>query len=268
MKIELEKYRNLIIDMDGVLYRGNKPLPGSGDFISFWRARGGKVAFFSNNSTLTKSQYVEKLKNMGIPAQEEEIIHSALITGYCLQQEIGTGKVYLIGEAGIREELVKRGFQIEDDPSDYKVESVVVGMDRSFTFKKMSNALRCILNGAFFFGTNPDTTFPSEDGLLPGCGAILASIQACSQVNPRIFGKPNPESLKVLLEFTGFNPGETILVGDRLDTDIKLGQDFSLFSVLVLTGITQADELDKSPISPDLVVENLVALKNLMAQGG
>jgi 4-nitrophenyl phosphatase len=143
----------------------------------------------------------------------------------------------------------------------YKVDGVVVGMDRQFDFKKMSNAMRCILNGASFYGTNPDPSFPAEDGLMTGCGAILDSIKVSSGAKPRIFGKPYPESLQFLLEITGFEKEETVIIGDRLDTDIKLAKAFGVFSILVLTGVSKREDLSRFDVQPDMVVENLSILE-------
>lgn len=259
------RYKNFIIDMDGVIYRGNTPLPHSAEFINFLREIDAKVVFFSNNSTLSRKQYVEKLSNMGIKAREEEIVSSGLITAYCLSKENPGAFLYVIGEEGLREELGQRGMNLVEVPP-YQVDGVVVGMDRQFNFKKMSNAMRCILNGASFYGTNPDPSFPTEDGFMPGCGAILASIEVSSGVKPRVFGKPYPESLQFLLEITGFEKEETVIVGDRLDTDIKLAEDFGLFSILVLTGVSKKEDLAHFSARPDMVVENLGVLKELLSQ--
>jgi len=261
------KYKNFIIDMDGVIYRENAPLPHSAEFINFLRERDVRVVFFSNNSTLSRKQYVEKLSNMGIQAREEEIVSSGLITAYCLSKEKPKAYLYVIGEKGLREELLKQGMNLVEVPP-YQVDGVVVGMDRQFDFKKMSNAMRCILNGASFYGTNPDPSFPTQDGLMPGCGAILASIEVSSGVKPRVFGKPYPESLQFLLEITGFEKEETVIIGDRLDTDIKLAKDFGVFSVLVLTGVSKREDLSRFGVQPDVVVENLGVLKKLLSPNG
>ncbi len=261
------RYENFIIDMDGVIYRENTPLPHSAEFINFLRERDVKVIFFSNNSTLSRKQYIEKLSNMGIKAREEEIVSSGLITAYCLSKESPGASLYVVGEEGLREELYQREMNLVEVPP-YQVDGVVVGMDRQFNFKKMSNAMRCILNGASFYGTNPDPSFPTEDGLMPGCGAILASIEVSSGVKPRIFGKPYPESLQFLLEISGFEKEKTVMIGDRLDTDIKLAKDFGLFSILVLTGVSKKEDVDRFSVQPDMVVENLGVLKELLSQNG
>ncbi len=264
MHFAWEKYKNFIVDMDGVIYRGNQPLPGSADFFRFLRNRHSRIAFFSNNSTITKKQYVEKLHNMDIIAREDEIISSSSITAYYIGKEKPQATVYCIGEEGIRDELRKNGAQIIADPASHQVNYVVVGLDRKFDYDKLTKAMWSLLKGAKFYGTNPDLTYPLEDSLIPGCGALLASIEACTGVKPRVFGKPCPESIHFLLEMTGFHEKETIFIGDRLDTDIELAKRQGIFSILVLTGVHQGEDVKRTGITPDVIVENLVELKKLM----
>ena len=259
-----EKYKNFIVDMDGVIYRGKQPLPGSADFFRFLRERDSRIAFFSNNSTITKKQYIEKLRNMDIYAVENEIISSSSITAYYIGRENPQSRVFCIGEEGIHDELRKHGIEIITDPFEDRVDSVVVGLDRQFNFDKLTYAMRFLLKGAQFYGTNPDLTYPLEDGLIPGCGALLASIEACSGTKARVFGKPCPESIQFLLEMTGFDVADTMLIGDRLDTDIILAKRQRIFSILVLTGVHQGEDVKKIGIIPDVIVENLIELKKLM----
>ena len=268
MYLEWERYKNFIIDMDGVIYRGQHPLPGSADFFRFLRERNSKIAFFSNNSTITKDQYVNKLKSMNIFATRDEIISSSSITAYYIAKEHPQSKVFCIGEEGIRDELQKSGIQIIDDSSSEKVDFVVVGMDRQFNFNKLTKAMRYVLGGAQLYGTNPDLTYPMEDGLIPGCGALLASIEACTDTKAKVLGKPRPESIQFLLEITGFSIEDTILIGDRLDTDIILAKQHNIFSILVLTGVHQGEDVKKTGIIPDMIVENLIELKKIMLMKG
>ncbi|WP_218112011.1 HAD-IIA family hydrolase [Atribacter laminatus] len=263
-----ERYKNFIVDMDGVIYRGKHPLPGSDDFFRFLRERKSKIAFFSNNSTITKGQYVDKLKKMNIYASEDEIISSSSITAYYVARENPQSQVYCIGEAGIRDELQKNGIKMIDDSSNENIHFVIVGMDRQFNYEKLTKAMRYVLNGAQLYGTNPDLTYPMEDGLIPGCGAILASIEACTGTKAKVFGKPQPESIQFLLEMTGFSVEDTILIGDRLDTDIVLAKQQNIFSILVLTGVHQGEDVKKTGIVPDMIVENLIELKKIMLMKG
>ncbi|NLJ48855.1 MAG: HAD-IIA family hydrolase [Candidatus Atribacteria bacterium] len=268
MYLTWERYKNFIIDMDGVIYRGKHPLPGSAEFFHFLRERKSRIAFFSNNSTITKDQYIDKLKKMNIDATKDEIISSSSITAYYVAKENPQSKVFCIGEEGIRDELKRKGIQIVDDSSNEDVDLVIVGMDRQFNYDKLTKAMRCILKGARLYGTNPDLTYPMEDGLIPGCGALLASIEACTEAKAKVFGKPRPESIQFLMEMTGFTVGDTILIGDRLDTDIVLAKQQNIFSILVLTGVHQGEDVKKTGIIPDMIVENLIELKKIMLMKG
>jgi len=260
-----ERYKNFIIDMDGVIYRGKQPLPGSAEFFQFLRERNAKIAFFSNNSMMTKLQYIDKLRNMNIFAKEDEIFSSSSITAYHISKEHPKSKVFCIGEDGIREELQKNGIDIITNANEEQADFVVVGLDRQFNYLKLTQAMRCILNGAKLFGTNPDLTFPLEDNkLIPGCGALIASLEVCTGTKARILGKPYPESIQYLLEKTGFEVTETILIGDRLQTDIALAKQYQIFSILVLTGVHQGEDVKKTGIIPDMIVENLIELKKIM----
>ncbi len=255
-------FMNYIMDMDGVLYRGGEPLPGAKEFLFELRKRGYNVVFMSNNSAPTRWQYIEKLRGMGIEASEKEIITSSLIAASYLKQKCSSARLFVIGEEGLREELARANLEIIDDPSQlHGVDYVVVGMDREFTYYKMRIAMRCILDGAGFIGTNPDPSFPEESGLAPGAGALIAAIEKASGVTPRILGKPCKEALELLLAITGFQRDTTMVVGDRLDTDIAMARDAGMFSVLVLTGVTQENFIGNNINGPDSIVGNLWELQ-------
>lgn len=219
----------------------------------------------SNNTFLSRKGYVRKLRRMGIRAEEDEIFSSAFVTAHYLSERKPHARIYMIGEAGLRKEIENCGLQIVPDDTE-KVDFVVVGMDRRFNFKKMSMALNLILSGGELIGSNPDVTYPTESGVLPGCGAILAGIEACSGRKAQVIGKPSPIILDFVFQYTGFNREETVIVGDRLDTDIKLAEDFGLFSILVLTGVSKKEDLAHFSARPDMVVENLGVLKELLSQ--
>ncbi|HSV30707.1 MAG TPA: HAD-IIA family hydrolase [Atribacteraceae bacterium] len=260
-------FRNIVLDMDGTIYRSQKPITGSPECIDFFRRAGCRIVFMSNNSALTRKQYVAKLSRMGIEAKEEEIIHSSLITAYYLKKEKPGARIYVIGEDGLTEELIAAGMVLTDNLLTGKdVDCVVVGLDREFSYRKMKTAMRAILEGADFFGTNPDQTYPDEAGLSPSAGAILAAIAACSGVKPRIFGKPAPEAMELLLEISGFCRGATMLIGDRMDTDITLAWNAGIFSVLVLSGVTGATPEETGGVLPDLVVQDLAELHRRLEQ--
>ncbi len=260
----LKGFKNFILDLDGVLYLLHKPVPGGGEFVKFLRDNHYQIAFLSNNTFLTRDEYVAKLRNMGIEAFPEEMVTSAFTVAKYLSENHPGARVYVIGEEGLKKELKDCGLRLV---SRGKVDFVVVGMDRKFHFRKMSRALSALQEGAEFIGTNPDPTYPTDNGLLPGAGSIIAGIEVAAGKKARIFGKPSPLILDFLLEMRGFAREETVIVGDRLDTDIALGKRCGVFSVLVLTGIASLEDARNSPVKPDLVVKDLLALREVLLRG-
>ena len=257
--------RHLIIDMDGVLYRGNAPQPGVGEWLDFLRAQRIRFLLATNNSTRTPQQYVEKLGAMRVRISPGEVLTSAQATAAYLQTVLLPGAaVYAIGMDGLHTALAEAGF-VERDQD---VAVVVVGMDAGFTLQKASTATLLIRAGARFVGTNPDRTFPSERGILPGNGALLAMIEAATDVCPTIIGKPEPALYRTALRRLGAEPSTTAVVGDRLETDILGAQRLGLFSLLVLSGVTDRQLLASSEIQPDLVFEDVAELHQVWQAGG
>lgn len=260
--------KNFIFDLDGVLYLLDRPIVENVRFANFLKDEGYNVIFLSNNTFLTREKYAEKLQKMGVNASPEEVFSSAFVTARYLEQRFPQSRVYVIGEEGLREEIKRCGLKVVAGNVKEKVDFVVVGMDRKFSFSKMSSALRFLTRGAQLIGTNPDPTYPTDKGLLPGCGAMISAIETCSGRKALIVGKPSSLIMDFVLSATGFRKEETVLIGDRLDTDIVLGKRFGLFSVLVLTGVSAREDLENSECQPDLVVENLLELKDLLLEGG
>ena len=255
---KLNQLRSLLIDMDGVLYRGNAPIQGAGEFLRFLRQIGVHFLLLTNNSTLTTAQYVAKLARMGIQVEEKEILTSGEATAMYLAGIAPPGtKVYLIGEQGVRKELEKRRFVLSEDMD---VAYVVVGLDHQFDYEKMTRATRAIRAGAKFIGTNPDKTFPSEGELTPGAGALLAAIEAATDTAPLVIGKPQPAIFEIAFQKLQADPKTTAILGDRLDTDILGGKRLGLMTILVLSGVTDQQQLANSTLVPDLVYEDVAAL--------
>jgi 4-nitrophenyl phosphatase len=258
--------RTFVFDLDGVVYRGNQPIPGAVDTIENLRRLGHQVYFFTNNSSRTRIDYLEKLTGMGITTDVDHIMTSSYATALYLVEQGAKGKsVYMIGREGVREALISVGMRIVADPEKEKVDYVVVGIDYDFDFHKLTDAQGAILNGAAFIGTNPDLTFPCEDGrITPGNGALLAAIQAATGVNPIVIGKPETPAMHEILELAHATPEDTIVVGDRLDTDILAGKHIGACTVLVLTGIAREEDLQSAPedMKPDIVVNTLPDMIN------
>jgi len=248
---------SLILDMDGVLWRGSRPMPGLRLFFEALRRRGIDFILATNNSTRTVEHYVDKLAGMGAQVRPEQVLTSAYATAdYLLTVAERGAAVYPVGEAGIMDALESRGFR----PTAEKAEFVVAGLDRGFTYDKMATAATLIGNGARFIGTNPDLTLPTPDGPRPGAGAILAAISAASGVEPTITGKPEPLMFQQALAKLGARPERAAMVGDRLETDIQGGKNAGVRTILLLSGVTDREQLARSPIQPDWVFDDLCAL--------
>ncbi|HQE93805.1 MAG TPA: HAD-IIA family hydrolase [Anaerolineae bacterium] len=256
--VDFDAIKGVICDMDGVLWRGETPLPGRHDFFALLEARRIPYILATNNASKTPEQYVEKLASMGIVTNVEHILNSATAAADYLATQAAPGApVYAIGGAGIREALRLHGFTLTaGDHADY----VVVGWDRDLTWQKLALATLLIRHGAGFIATNPDRTLPLEDGLVPGNGAQIAALIAATDVTPIMAGKPAPLLYERALARMGVTPEATLVIGDRLDTDILGGLRLGMSTALVLSGITQKDELAASPIHPDVVCDDLAAL--------
>lgn len=258
----LSSIKSLIIDMDGVLYRGRRPLPGAKEFLQHLEERETAYILVTNNSTRTPEEYVTVLKEMGIEVSPGRILTSALATADYLGNLLPEGAwLYLIGEEGLYSALAAQGFEF----GEMDVEAVVVGMDRELTYEKLKTATVAIRQGARFIGTNPDKSFPAEEAIVPGAGAILAAIEAATGVQPTIIGKPEPTLFQMALQRMGATEKETAVIGDRLETDILGGQRCGLTTILLLTGVTQKEDLAKSEIQPDYTFESLTQLVHALS---
>ncbi len=254
----------LIFDMDGVLYRGSEPVEGAGELIRLLRGRRIPFIFLTNNSTKDPSMYREKLLSMGIDVSEERIVTSGLATRIYMEKHFEPGKILVIGGDGLLREMERLGWGVvgveEARNGEWKdVKYVVVGLDPELTYEKLKYATLAIRNGARFIGTNPDTTYPAEDGLHPGAGAITAALKASTDVEPLIIGKPNEPAYEVAREkLDGVD--EIWMVGDRLDTDIAFAKRFGMKAIMVLTGVNSLEDVERSGIRPDLVLPSVKEL--------
>lgn len=243
--------------MDGVLWQGPQPIGDLPSIFNQIQHQGWKVVLATNNSTLTPQRYVERLEMFGVRVEPWQIINSAhAVTNYLTRLYPTGSTVYVIGEAGIIEALVEKGFTIGED----NVIAVVVGMDRQLSYQKLSRATLLIRSGVPFIGTNPDRTFPIPEGLIPGAGAILAALETATSVKPLIMGKPSPAMYQLALERLGTSPVETLVVGDRLETDIAGAQAIGCRTALVLSGVsTESEGLSWQP-QPDIITNDLASL--------
>ena len=265
---ELAKMRAVVSDMDGVLWRGNQPMPGLVDFFAFLREWDIRFILATNNATRTAAQYAAKLTEYGVQVSEAEILPSCdVVSDYLVTVAPKGAHVFVVGEAALADSLTARGFVVSEDEADY----VVAGLDRTATYAKMARATRFIRRGARFIGTNPDKSWPGEHEITPGAGAILAFIEAATDVKPFIVAKPEPVMFQQALARMGSRPEETIMIGDRLETDILGGQRAGLKTILVLSGIHQEADIEKMGIRPDWIFRDIgeltqVWLKSLEQQ--
>jgi 4-nitrophenyl phosphatase len=250
----LRDVRALIIDMDGVLWRGDTPVPGLIEFFQFLWDRSISFRLATNNSSKTPEQYVDKLASMGVEVPSKAILTSAIATARHIATVAPGAVVYFIGEDGIRQALLDHGLRLSDGT---QADFVVSGWDRGITFQKLSQATLLIRDGAKFIGTNPDRTWPSERGLLPGAGAILAYLQAATDVAPLIIGKPERTMFDTTLADMGVGAAQAAMLGDRLETDIAGAQRAGLRSILVLSGVSDEASLATSPVKPDWVFDGI-----------
>ena len=251
---KFQAVHTFVLDMDGTIFRGTHVFPFAVDFLIELRRRRLNYIFLSNNSSKNVSDYSAMLQKMGIPVSDEQIYTSAEATIEYLKKK-GSGKrLYLVGTKNLHASFREAGFETFATEPD----AVVVGFDTELTYEKLDRACFWIRKGTPFIATHPDLNCPVENGeMKPDCGAISAAITAATGVAPKVLGKPNREMLEGLLARTKTSPDKMILVGDRLTTDIKMGNDFGIFTVLVLTGEATREDLETSVIQPNLVVEKI-----------
>jgi len=256
-----DKIKALILDMDGVIWRDKRPIGDLQKIFNKIESRGIRYVFATNNSTNTVEKYVELLSQNGIGVNAENVFTSATATAKYLQKlHPDGGNVYVVGMNGLEKTLQNHGFEVtSDDPL-----AVVVGMDQSLTYEKLRIATLLIRSGVPFIGTNPDKTFPSPDGLIPGAGSMLAAIQAATDQQPEIIGKPKPTMFLQAIESLGENPENVLVVGDRLETDIAGGQAANCKCGLVLTGVSTRAMGDAWTPQIEYIAENLDTLIDLI----
>jgi len=256
----------LIFDMDGVIYRGNKQVDGARELIEFLKENGVPFIFLTNNSTRDPAMYREKLLSMGIDVPEEAIITSGLATRLYMEKHLKPGKIFVIGGEGLHREMERLGWGVVSLEEARKggwreAKYVVVGLDPKLTYEKLKYGTLAIRNGARFIGTNPDTTYPAEEGLYPGAGAIIAALKASTDEEPLIIGKPNEPAYEVAKEKLGkLGADEIWMVGDRLDTDIAFARRFGMKAIMVLTGVSTPKEVEETGIKPDVILPSVKEL--------
>ncbi|GII63744.1 acid sugar phosphatase [Sphaerisporangium krabiense] len=243
-------------DMDGVLVHEGHPVPGAEEFIRRLRDSGKRFLVLTNNSIYTPRDLSVRLRGVGLEVPPESIWTSALATAKFLGDQRPGGSAYVIGEAGLTTALHEVGYILTDTAPDY----VVLGETRTYSFTAITRAIRLIDAGARFIATNPDPIGPSAEGSLPACGAVAAMITKATGVEPYFVGKPNPMMMRSALNAIDGHSETTAMIGDRMDTDIVAGMEAGLHTILVLTGVTSKDQVERYPFRPSQVVDSVADL--------
>lgn len=255
----LQAVRGVISDMDGVIYHGNRLLDGAQEFVAWLRATGREFLFLTNSSSRSRRELQEKLSRLGIEVEIDHFYTSALATASFLASQVPGGSAYVIGEAGLINALYDVGYSMNDIDPDY----VVVGESPSYSFEKIERAVNLVRNGARLVGTNPDVNGPTESGIAPACGALVRPIELATGVTPYFVGKPNPLMMRQALKRIGCRREETVIVGDRMDTDIQAGLEAEIETILVLSGVTASDEIDQFAYRPHYVLTGVGRMAEL-----
>ncbi|HDM92351.1 MAG TPA: HAD-IIA family hydrolase [Candidatus Korarchaeota archaeon] len=260
----VERYEGYLIDLDGVLWAGQKVFPDAIRAVNSLHSLGKSIVFLTNNSTKSRAQYVEKLRKIGVGwVREQDIVNSGFATAKLLKEQRGPLKAFPFGDVGLYVELMLQGHRLvtEDWCWAGDVDAVVVGMDPNVTYWKIGAAANAIRAGADFVATNPDKTFPTERGLMPGAGTMIAALEAASGRGPDlIVGKPYKPIFDMALSVLGIEKSKVLVVGDRLDTDVIGAKNARLDCALVLTGVARAEDVEASSAKPNYILGSLEEL--------
>ncbi|MFV1949899.1 MAG: HAD-IIA family hydrolase [Anaerolineales bacterium] len=260
-KSNYENLKTILLDMDGVLWRGDQPLVDMTDLFDRIQGLGLSVYCVTNNSARTVEYYLKKLCVFGVDLKADQIITSAEATAnYLINKYPGRGTLYVVGESGLVDTLESFGFRVDLQPGERDILAVVVGLDRQLTYQKIDNAARLIRIGAEFIGTNPDQTIPAPTGISPGAGTVIGAIEIASNQQALIIGKPQSQLFNLALSRSGAAAEQALMVGDRLNTDIAGAQRLGIRTALVISGVTTREEAKIWRPAPDIIVNDVLAV--------
>jgi NagD protein len=253
----MKSIKNFIIDMDGVLITGKQLIPGADRFITRLEELGREYLLLTNNSLYTSRDLAHRLQSMGLEIPSRRIFTSAMATANFLHSQRPDGTAFVIGEAGLTQAIHEIGYVITDINPDY----VVLGETGAYNYANITQAIRLIVAGARFIATNPDVSGPTEAGIVPGCGAMAALIENATGKAPFYVGKPNPFIMRAALNYLDVHSEDTVMVGDRMDTDVVAGVQSGMQTILVLSGITEREDVERYPYRPTWVVASVAEIE-------
>ncbi len=267
--VDFQRIRGVLFDMDGVVYVGSNLLPGVQEMFDYLESTGRKWLCVTNNASRTPAQFVEKLTSMGVRARPEQILGSAEATAGWLAEQIEEqgwprGKVIIVGQDGLRAALKQHHFELTTTPAEATY--AIAGINFELTYEELAGVALAIRHGARFIGTNSDPSYPSERGLLPGAGSILALLATATGVEPTVIGKPNAGMYDQAIRRIGLQPHEVMMVGDRYDTDISGALSFGLSTTGVLTGVSTRHDFESAVQPPHIIATDLPELRQLFEQ--
>jgi NagD protein len=249
--------KNYLIDMDGVLVSGSTMIPGANEFIKRLKARQVKFLVLTNNPLYTPGDLAHRLQVSGLDVPPECIFTSAMATARFLQAQKPEGTAFVIGESGLTEAIHGVGYVITEIDPDY----VVLGETHAYNLGRITQAIRLIAAGARFIATNPDPSGPSDEGIVPACGAMAALIEAASGKSPFYVGKPNPLMMRTALNYLDVHSEDTVMIGDRMNTDIVAGVESGMETILVLSGVTEREDIGRYPYQPTRIVDSVADIE-------
>ena len=249
--------KHYIMDMDGVIYRGTKMIPGADRFVKRLKKLGRKFLFLTNSSESTPVELQGKLSSMGIEVEAKAFYTSALATAAFLHEQKPQGKAFIIGERGLEQALSEVGHSITEKDPDY----VILGQKKNYDSYQFATAIRLIQEGVPFIATNADVTGPFEGGIMPACGSVAALLEKATGRTPYFIGKPNPLIMRKALRTLDVHSTETAIIGDRMDTDIVAGMESGMETILVLTGVTNRESLINYPYRPDFIFNSIADIE-------
>jgi NagD protein len=250
-------HMNYLIDMDGVLISGKTMIPGAREFIERLTARNIQFLVLTNNSIYTPGDLAHRLQLIGLPIPRERIFTSAMATARFLQSQHHNGSAFVVGESGLTEAIHDAGYVLTDMRPDY----VVLGETYSYNLERITRAIRLVAAGAKFVATNPDPTGPTDEGIVPACGAMAALIERATGKSPFFIGKPNPFMMRSALNYLGVHSENTVMIGDRMDTDVIAGVESGMGTILVLTGVTRREDVSRYPYQPTRICASVAEIE-------